>query len=46
MRCIYVAPGANVALLFVAGGGLAASSRLALRLDHHTIHPVQLRFLG
>ncbi|SDY03680.1 hypothetical protein [Nitrosomonas sp. Nm33] len=42
----YAAPGANAALLFVAGGGPAASSRLASHLDHHTLHPVQLRFLG
>lgn len=42
----YVAPGANATLLFVAGGGPAASSRLTSHLDHHTLHPVQLRFLG
>ncbi|MDV6344038.1 hypothetical protein [Nitrosomonas sp. Is37] len=42
----YVAPGTNAALLFVAGDGPATSSRLASRLDHHTLHPVQLRFLG
>lgn len=42
----YVAPGANTALLFVAGGGPAASSRLASHLDQHTLYPVQLRFLG
>ncbi|HKX52821.1 MAG TPA: hypothetical protein VJM47_03375 [Nitrosospira sp.] len=42
----HVAPDANAALLFVAGDGPAASSRLASRLDHHTLHPVQLRFLG
>ncbi|MDV6343140.1 hypothetical protein [Nitrosomonas sp. Is37] len=42
----YVAPGANAVLLFVAGDGPAASSRLASHLDHHMLHPVQLRFLG
>ncbi len=42
----HVAPGANAALLFVAGGCPAASSRLASHLDQHTLHPVQLRFLG
>ncbi|MDV6345170.1 hypothetical protein [Nitrosomonas sp. Is37] len=42
----YVTPGANAALLFVAGGGPAASSRLVSHLDHHTLHLVQLRFLG
>ncbi|WP_317536413.1 hypothetical protein [Nitrosomonas sp. Is37] len=42
----YVAPGANAALLFVTGNSPAASSRLASHLDHHTFHPVQLRFLG
>ncbi|WP_143032439.1 hypothetical protein [Nitrosomonas sp. Nm33] len=42
----YVAPDANAALLFVAGGDPAASSRLASHLDHHTLHLVQLRFLG
>ena len=42
----YAAPGANAALLFVAGNGPAASSRLASYLDHPTLRPVQLRFLG
>ncbi len=42
----YVAPGANAALLFVAGNGPAALSRLASHLDHAMLHPVQLRFLG
>ena len=42
----YVAPGANAALLFVAGSGPAASSRLASHLGQRTLHPVQLRLLG
>ncbi|MDV6343431.1 hypothetical protein [Nitrosomonas sp. Is37] len=42
----YIAPGANAALLFVAGGDPAASSRLASHLDHRTLHSVQRRFLG
>ncbi|SDY02515.1 hypothetical protein [Nitrosomonas sp. Nm33] len=42
----YVASGANAALLFVAGDGPVASSCLASHLDHHTLHPVQLRYLG
>ncbi|MDV6345573.1 hypothetical protein [Nitrosomonas sp. Is37] len=42
----YVAPCANAALFFVAGNDPAASSRLASHLDHHTLHSVQLRFLG
>ncbi|MDV6344331.1 hypothetical protein [Nitrosomonas sp. Is37] len=42
----YVAPGANAALLFVAGGGPAALSRLASHLDYHMFHSVQPRFLG
>ncbi|SDY27715.1 hypothetical protein [Nitrosomonas sp. Nm33] len=42
----YVSPGTNTALLFVVGGDPAISSRLASHLDHHTLHPVQLRFLG
>ncbi|WP_317535152.1 hypothetical protein [Nitrosomonas sp. Is37] len=28
------------------GAALRASSRFASHLDHHTLHPVQLRFLG
>ncbi|WP_143032393.1 hypothetical protein [Nitrosomonas sp. Nm33] len=42
----YIAPGANTALLFVAGSDPAASSRLASHLDHRTLRPIQRRFLG
>ncbi|MDV6343520.1 hypothetical protein [Nitrosomonas sp. Is37] len=41
-----VAPGANAALLFVAGGDPAALSRLASHLDHHTLYLVQPQLLG
>ncbi len=43
----YVSPDANAALLVVAGDDPASSSRLASHhLDHHALHPVQLRYLG
>ncbi|SDY59290.1 hypothetical protein SAMN05421755_10328 [Nitrosomonas sp. Nm33] len=42
----HVASGANAGWPFVAGDGPAASSLLASHLDHHPLHPVQLRFLG
>jgi hypothetical protein len=43
---VCAAPGANTALLFVAGNGSATLSRFASSLDHPTLHPAQLQCLG